>query len=152
MKRTNIKYGEAFSKRMKEKNPMFLSAIKLKMMTSMRGKTFLSRGGNGKLTKQQIALHNATGFPMEHTISILPVIGKFKSLPTHYKVDLAIPEALLAIEVDGKSHLLKKWKFLDRRKTEILNTMGWKVLRFSNMEVDKNLADCLEKIKKTVGT
>ena len=91
-----------------------------------------------------------TGWPMEHVIIVTPVKHLFKSLPNHYKVDLAIPEKKIAIEVDGSSHKTKKWKFLDKRKTEVLNSLGWKVLRFWNEEVDKDPTKCIDTVLSTI--
>jgi very-short-patch-repair endonuclease len=84
---------------------------------------------------------------MEYAIQTRPAVGKFESLPNCYKVDLASPEHKLAIEVDGKTHKLKRWKFLDRRKTAVLNFLGWKVLRFWNEEVSENPRAIAEKIR-----
>ena len=60
-------------------------------------------------------------------------------MPTTYKVDIACPEHMLAIEVDGKTHKTRKWKHLDARKTMVLRHLGWTVLRFWNHEVLGNL-------------
>jgi hypothetical protein len=117
--------------------------------------TFLSRGGNGQLTKQQLKLYGAisgmTRMKMELAIPVLMPLRKMNlivtSPPTHYKVDIGIPSLNLAIEVDGNSHKTKKWKFLDKRKTEILELLGWKVLRFWNQEIDENLERVVAKIK-----
>jgi Protein of unknown function (DUF559) len=118
-----------------------------------KGKTFISRGGNGKLTKQQIALAGATGLPMEFSIGIPGHIsGQFECLPRNYKVDLACPSAKVAIEVDGDSHKSKRWKFLDRRKEAILSALGWSVLRFWNMEVDQNLQAVADKINSFIAS
>ena len=110
----------------------------MKVKASMQGKTFLSRGGNPKITPEQQTLADILNLPMEHAIATRPARGHFPSLPNCYKVDLASPEHLLAIEVDGNTHKLKKWKFLDQRKTEILNFLGWKVLRFWNEDIRAN--------------
>jgi hypothetical protein len=140
------------SERMKKNNPMWMDGVKEKMIESSKGKTFLSRGGNGQLTKHQMMLHLATGYPMEHPIETATVKHLFKSVPNAYKVDLAVVESKLAIEVDGASHKLKKWKFLDKRKTEILNSLGWTVIRFTNQEVETNLRKCLKTIFKQIET
>jgi hypothetical protein len=121
-----------------------------KVRKSLSGRTFLARGGNGKFTKQQLAVHVATGLPMEHSIATSAAKGVFQSLPNHYKVDLADPVRMLAIEVDGRTHQTKKWKFLDKRKTEVLNFLGWSVLRFTNEEVTKNLAGCVRMVESTI--
>jgi hypothetical protein len=133
---------------MKKSNPMRNPATVEKMRRTLRGRTFLARGGNGKPTKQQIVLAKALGLleNMEHPIPTAPVREQFKSLPNCYKVSLAYPERKIAIEVDGKTHLLKRWKFLDRRKTAVLNALGWSVFRVTNEEVDSCLPDVLKRL------
>lgn len=131
---------------MRENNPMANPVTRAKMAASLMGRTFLARGGKGKMTVQQMALHEATGLPMEYPITTAAVKGKFPSLPHAYMVDLADPARKLAIEVDGKTHRLRKWKFLDARKTAVLNALGWSVLRFWNQEVDTDLKGVVEKI------
>ena len=105
------------------------------MAASLSGRTFLARGGNGQLTAPQLALHAATGLPMEHVIETAAVRGRFESLPNCYKVDLADAARMVAIEVDGRSHDQPKWRFLDRRKSDVLNALGWTVVRFRNEHV-----------------
>ena len=153
------KKNPAAAERMRRENPMYDPVIREKARQALIGRTFLSRGGNGQLTSQQVALCQALGLPesaMEYAIPTRKAKGHFPSLPTVYKVDLAIPEMKLAIEVDGKTHKMKKWKFLDQRKTEILNFLGWTVLRFWNEEVDQDLNRCvritLSTISKLKGT
>jgi leucyl-tRNA synthetase len=85
---------------------------------------------------------------MEYAIPTKPVKGQFESLPTNYKVDIADPARRLAIEIDGATHNRKKWRYLDRRKTEVLNALGWSVLRFSNQRVDSDLEGVLREIRE----
>ena len=111
---------------------MFNPDALAKMTASMQGRTFLSRGGNGQLTKPQLIMHELTGLPMELPISILKEWARennISSPPVCYKVDLGHLESKLAIEIDGKTHKTSRWKFLDRRKTDILELLGWKVIR-----------------------
>lgn len=126
------------AKRMRENNPMRNPETLAKMTASKQGATFLSRGGNGQLTRPQILLAEATGLPTEYAIG-LPVswlrAQGIQSPPTNYKVDLAHIESKTAIEVDGATHKTPRWRFLDRRKTDILGLLGWSVLRFWNEEV-----------------
>ena len=51
----------------------------------------------------------------------------------------------LAVELDGKIHFYTKEK--DKRRDEILNGLGIKVLRFKNEELD-NIEEVLNQIKK----
>lgn len=109
--------------------------VVLKMRESMKGKTFLSRGGNSKLTKPQVLLAGLLGWPMEVAIPTRAVKHLFPSLPNHYKVDIANVEAKLAVEVDGNTHRLKEWKRHDKKKESVLRALGWSVLRFWNETV-----------------
>ncbi len=138
------------SARMKTNNPMNDPVTRAKATDALKGRTFLSRGGNGQLTKPQILLAEATGLPTEYSISTLGVGHRFQSVPTNYKVDLAHPETKLAIEVDGKTHLTKRWRFLDARKTTILRAQGWQVLRFWNEEVNEDLETVVLKIRSCI--
>jgi hypothetical protein len=134
------------TERMRANNPMKNPESVEKMRQSLSGRTFLSRGGNGKTTVPQEMIAKRMNLQMEFAISTLGAKGVFPSLPSCYKVDLAIPEMKIAIEVDGKTHLRKNWIFLDARKTSILNHLGWSVLRFTNQEVLRDLDAVVEKI------
>jgi very-short-patch-repair endonuclease len=66
------------------------------------------------------------GFIMGYVVST----KKMHPLPSHYKLDLANPKMMVAVEVDGSSHFRKARKEADDRKDEFLRLNGWKVLRF----------------------
>ena len=89
---------------------------------------------------------------MEYAIRTTMVRGLYPSLPNHYKVDIADPLKKVAIEVDGNSHKTKEWKFLVKRKVEILNALGWSVLRFWNQEVLKNPEAVAEKARMFIAS
>jgi hypothetical protein len=119
----------------------------------MQGRTFLSRGGNGTPTKQQILLHSIIGGYLEYPIGIPSEVKQyFNSPPNKYAVDIGLPEYQLAIEVDGKTHQTKKWKFLDKRKEEILSHLGWSVLRFTNKDIDDNPQKIAQVIQKYIAS
>jgi very-short-patch-repair endonuclease len=89
---------------------------------------------------------------IEHAI---PTSGCTKEAgipPFSYKVDLADTDLKLAIEVDGKGHLRPRMKILDAKKTTVLSSLGWTVLRFTNEEVDRDLSGCLARIQSTTST
>src|SRR4051812_45170168 len=54
-----------------------------------------------------------------------------------YIVDFACPERMLIIELDGSHHLDGKQR--DDRRTQWLESQGYKVLRFWNSEVSNEL-------------
>ena len=150
----NQKNNPALSKlrsdRMIANNPMTNPETRRKATEKLKGRTFLARGGNGQMTVPQLKLWEALVLPkeaLEYPIITARVKNQFISVPNSYKVDIALISLKIAIEVDGLSHGTKKWKFLDARKTEILNALGWKVLRFKNKEIMENLEEVLTKIR-----
>jgi hypothetical protein len=92
------------------------------------------QGGNGKgLTEPQRALLKAlgAGWVSEY---ILPLGQRRLGYPTHYKIDIAHPFRHLAVEVDGESHKMRTRRTEDRKKEEVLASLGWTVYRVSNLE------------------
>ena len=141
------------AERMRKSNPMANPEIRKKVSQILTGRTFLSRGGNGHITDQQEQLRVALGLPesaLEFPIPTANAGKHFESLPSSYKVDLAIVEIKLAIEIDGRSHKEKRWEYLDQRKTAVLNYLGWTVLRFWNKEINQDLARCVQMVLSTI--
>lgn len=66
-----------------------------------------------------------------------------------YIVDFLCVEKMLVIEIDGSQHNTEKVMLYDTKRTEYLNKRGFKVLRFWNNEIDKNIEGVIEKIQKT---
>lgn len=92
------------------------------------------RGGNGKgvTVPQSILMERLTGnWAVEFAISLGP---KKDGYPTCYKVDLVDLERKIAIEVDGSSHYSRKDQ--DAKKDEMLNSLGWTVVRVWNKEIE----------------
>jgi very-short-patch-repair endonuclease len=54
-------------------------------------------------------------------------------------IDFYCAEAKLLIEIDGPSHLEKEQKDYDQARTEYLETIGYKVIRFTNDDVRYNI-------------
>ena len=52
-----------------------------------------------------------------------------------YIVDFYAPAAKLVIELDGSQHYQPNHQYYDEKRTEFLNRLGLKVLRFNNLEV-----------------
>jgi very-short-patch-repair endonuclease len=64
-----------------------------------------------------------------------------------YVVDFFCAEKKLIIEVDGEIHLGKDMIEYDMDRTEILEELGFKVIRFKNSEILGNLQKVLDKIR-----
>ena len=61
--------------------------------------------------------------------------------------DFYCHDAKLVIEVDGRIHLDKQVKQNDEDRTYELESMGLKVIRFTNEEVESNIENVLKQIK-----
>ncbi len=68
-----------------------------------------------------------------------------------YVVDFYCPKVKLVIEIDGGQHYEDKSIKADKIRTEYLKSAGLKVLRFTNIDVLKNLEGVLNKIWEEVG-
>ena len=76
-----------------------------------------------------------------------------------YQPDIAFPKIKLAVEIDGGIHLMPSKILNDQKRTEILNKLGWTVLRFSNRQVLNNtrmvkvaISSTISKLKATQAT
>ena len=70
-----------------------------------------------------------------------------QSSTKNYIVDFYCPQEKLVIELDGDFHFDEKVMKDDRKRTQILEEEGLKVIRFENQEVLLNLDTVLSKIK-----
>jgi len=68
----------------------------------------------------------------------------------NYIADFYCPKAKLIIELDGSQHYEEKGIKKDKIRDEYFESLGLKVLRFSNLDVLRNLNEVLEKIYKEV--
>lgn len=64
-----------------------------------------------------------------------------------YIVDFYCHAAKLVIEVDGEIHLRKEQMEYDYIRTQELNELGLKVLRFTNTQVINKLENVIDEIK-----
>ena len=64
-------------------------------------------------------------------------------------VDFYCPEENLVIELDGEPHFEAETIKYDKERTNKLEKLGLKVIRFQNQDVLYNLNYVLEEIKKT---
>jgi hypothetical protein len=142
--------SEKSSRRMQTNNPVHMPGIKEKMLATNKrlGTRPTVRGGNGKdMPVPQRVLLSALGkgWYAEHAIPTKMRMLKI-GYPTCYKIDVANPVKMIAIEVDGSSHNSLKRKLQDEKKTSFLEGRGWKVLRFKNDEIMKKLDFVIDSI------
>ena len=67
-----------------------------------------------------------------------------------YLVDFYCPKLKLAIEVDGTTHLENKDKVYDKKRTEELEKLGIKILRFWNNDILDGLAEVANIVKQQI--
>ena len=68
----------------------------------------------------------------------------------NYIVDFLCEEKKLIIEIDGGQHNETNSIQYDINRTKLLNDMGYKVIRFWNNEVDKNIEGVYLQILKEI--
>ena len=68
----------------------------------------------------------------------------------NYIVDFYCCKAKLVIELDGGHHYEKEYEEHDKHRTEYLNSLGLKVIRFSNRDVDSNFHSICNEIDKEI--
>ena len=67
-------------------------------------------------------------------------------------IDFYCAEAKLLIEIDGESHFQKAQMEYDQARTGYLETLGYKVIRFTNDDVRYNINTLLTRIIEQVET
>ena len=68
----------------------------------------------------------------------------------NFIVDFVSLEAGLIVEVDGSQHYTDDAKVKDRQRDEFLTSLGFKVIRFSDLEVMRNHVEVVEEIKRQI--
>jgi len=145
------------SVRMTEKNPMLNKEVRNKVSDTLKriGHKPIKQGGNGRgnTTEQQLLYDELIkinkSFVCEYIFKTKG-LNEEKIYPTHYKIDIALEELKLAIEIDGTSHNSLKVKECDKKKTNLLISQGWKVLRLSNLQIQKELKSCVQAVMSMI--
>jgi hypothetical protein len=156
MKATNQKYHDQFVKRMKTNNPMKNLETRQKVSKRLKeiGHHPKIRCGNGQgLTVPQQKMLIALAENQIEVYAEYPIPTKQKrgsGYPTCYKVDIGLPEYMIAVEIDGESHMAIERQQQDVKKDSFLNGLGWKVLRFRNKQVMEHMEDCVKMVMSTI--
>ena len=64
----------------------------------------------------------------------------------NYIVDFYCPKGKLVIELDGSQHYTDDAKIKDEKRDRFLNRLGLRVLRFTNLDVLKNINAVLDNL------
>jgi very-short-patch-repair endonuclease len=65
-----------------------------------------------------------------------------------YVLDFYCPSEMLAVELDGEPHFTEEGINYDRIRTEYINDMGIRIVRFENLKVFEQPEAVLEEIKR----
>ena len=93
-----------------------------------KGRSYPERLFAEELTKQ-----NITGWVQEFRNSI-------------YTYDFAFPEFKIDVEIDGSTHGLPHVKKIDQKRDEWSRSQGWKVIRFTAVQVNSNVSECVKQL------
>lgn len=141
-------------KEMTENNPMFKAKTRQKLRTTLKriGHKPPIQGGNGRgPTEPERKI--LTAFPnAKWNYAVSSGAGaRTRGEASCYKIDIAWPTQMVALEVDGSSHNLRSRQEQDRKKERILKSKGWSVFRISNKTLRKAV-DIRSTICQLVGT
>ena len=79
-----------------------------------------------------------------------PIRFQRQKIIDSFIVDFFCAKAALIIELDGGGHYFPEKQEEDRIRTEKIESFGYKVIRFSNREIDKNFYGVCSVIEKEV--
>lgn len=99
------------------------------------GRPMNFKGGNGQPLTEVIRITWMTleplGWKREFAIKTKGH-GTTENPPLNYKADFALPDSKIALELDGPYHLKLGQQRKDRKKTIVLEALGWKVIRLQH--------------------
>ena len=79
-----------------------------------------------------------------------PVRFRRQEIIGNYIADFYCSSAALIVELDGSQHYEEKAALMDRKRSAYLETLGLKVLRYSNLDVMRNFRGVCEAIDREV--
>ena len=111
----------------------------------MENKTILARNLRKNSTIQERRLWNLLKNRQFHNL-------KFKRQQPigDYIVDFICKEAKIIIEINGGQHNEPENIEYDKTRTEYLNTLGYKVIRFWNNEIYENIEGVVLRLKEEI--
>jgi very-short-patch-repair endonuclease len=68
-----------------------------------------------------------------------------------YRVDFAVPEKKVAIELDGHEwHNTREQRTYDAKRDRYLLLHGWRIIRFTGSEIHKDVMECVREAKDLI--
>jgi hypothetical protein len=104
-------------------------------LRAMEGQPIKFKGGNGRPAAERVDAYLVAlkwlGWTPEYVIKTRGH-RTLHNPPMAYKADLANPGTMTVLEMDGTSHRPRRRQELDRKKTEVLQALGWTVIRINH--------------------
>ena len=113
--------------------------------TSNKKLTGASKALRNNMTKEEKRLWYEFLKALPQTVNRQKVIGD-------YIVDFYCASAQLVIEIDGSQHYTQPGKQKDLERDEYLNSLGIRVLRYSNLDVQRNFEGVCADILRYINT
>ncbi len=85
-------------------------------------------------------------------LKALPVTVNRQKVIGNYIVDFYIATSKIVIELDGSGHYEDKGIASDAKRDEYLNSLGIRVLRYSNLDINKNFDGVCQDILNHLNT
>ncbi len=116
----------------------------------------MNKTNNSKLTGNAKTLRKNMTKEERHLwydfLKTIPVTVNRQKVIGKYIVDFYIASYKIAIELDGSQHFEEQGVANDAKKDEFLNSLGIKVLRYSNLDVNQRFESVCEDILNHINT
>ena len=84
-------------------------------------------------------------------LRFLPMAVKRQQVVGNYILDFFIPSVNVAIELDGSQHFDPKAREADKLRDASLSSVGIKVIRYTNCDINRNFDGVVTDIMRIVG-
>ena len=84
-------------------------------------------------------------------LKLLPMTVKRQYVVGNYILDFFIPSVNIAIELDGSQHFDPKAREAEEVRDSLLSSVGIKVIRYTNVDVNRNFYGVVTDIMRTIG-
>ena len=84
-------------------------------------------------------------------LKLLPVTVKRQYVVGNYILDFFIPNVNIAIELNGSQHYEPEAREADKKRDAELLSVGIKVIRYTNVQINRNFDGVMSDIMKTIG-
>ena len=116
----------------------------------------MNKTNNSKLTRNAKLLRKNMTKEERHLwydfLKAIPLTVNRQKVIGNYIVDFYIAASKIVIEIDGSQHYEGNGIENDARRDEYLNSLGIKVLRYSNLDINQRFESVCEDILNEINT